>query len=154
MRNQVTINLSEEILYRLEALSEITGNKIDYHIQEAAQMFLENIEDIYFIETDENKNNFQKETAFVNKIIEHREWPWLLLKLPNGQWAAFWYAGLDNYHAKAVFDGDYENACAFVGGREETIKYILEELEEDNKKDPLNCCYDINRIRRKLMKEK
>jgi hypothetical protein len=54
---------------------------------------------------------------------------WLLLELPNGEWAAFWEQGIDGPWADSVAVGDYEVACAFVGSLYSTAVYIKTEGE-------------------------
>jgi len=160
MTRKAAIRLPDHTFQRLHELAKVTGRTTTYYIREAIQKHLEELEDVYFSEAaiDELKKGedkvlkqFEKETNFVEKITTAKAGPWSLLKLPNGQWAAFWYAGLDYYHAESVFHGDYESGCSFVGEKEETVEHILEHLDNDNKSDPLNCCYNIQKTRKKLM---
>lgn len=91
-------------------------------------------------------------TRFVKKIIKHIEGPWYFLLLPNGKWAAFWNQGLGNCYSEAVFDGDYELACAFIGNKKDTIEYVLKSLQKEKLHDPVNCNYPIDKIRKKLFR--
>jgi len=88
----------------------------------------------------------------MKKLIKHMEWPYCLLLLPTNEWAAFWFTDLSCCHVQAVFDGDYLNTCAFIGGKIPAIEYILSQLEELNKEDPLNYNYNVNKIRKKLFR--
>lgn len=91
-------------------------------------------------------------TKFVKKLIKHEEGPWYLLFLPNKQWAAFWNQGLDTCYSEAIFDGDYQLACAFIGSKRDAIEYILKSLEEHNLHDPINFHYQIDKIRNSLFR--
>jgi hypothetical protein len=72
--------------------------------------------------------------------------------LPQGEWAAFWWVGLDCCHAEAVFEGNYSAACAFIGNKEDAIEYIIQSLLEDNKRDSLNSNFKVDKIRKKLFR--
>jgi hypothetical protein len=92
----------------------------------------------------------KKYIKFTKGLVKHIEGPWYLLLLPNQQWAAFWYQGLETYYAESIFNGNYEEACAFIGNKKDTIEFILKELQKDNLHDPLNFNYQIEKIRKKL----
>lgn len=85
----------------------------------------------------------------VTKMIKATIGPWHLLKLPNKQWAALWFAGLDCDHATGIVEGDYWG-CAYVGTRRETVEFIVEDLKALNKEDPLNFKFNIAEVREKL----
>lgn len=93
-----------------------------------------------------------KGTQFVKKLIRHDFLLWYLLFLPNGKWAAFWHQGLDTCFSEAIFDGDYESVCAFIGNKKDTIEYILSSLCEHNLSDPLNFNFQIEKIRKKIFR--
>lgn len=88
----------------------------------------------------------------IKKLIRHTEGPWCLLFLPNSQWAAFWFAGLECCHAEAVFERNYSASCAFVGNKDDTIEYIIQSLLKHNRRDPLNYNFNIDKIRKKLFR--
>lgn len=91
-------------------------------------------------------------TSFVKKLIQYDLELWYLLFLPNKKWAAFWHQGLDTCYSEAIFDGNYELACAFIGSKKGAIEYILQSLEEHNLHDPVNFCYQIKKIRNNLFR--
>lgn len=91
-------------------------------------------------------------TRFVKKLIKHTEGPWHFLFLPNERWGALWFHGLDGWHSESIFEGEYERGCAFVGSKKDVIEYVLQQLHEDNVRDPLNFNYQIERIRKKLLR--
>lgn len=62
---------------------------------------------------------------FVLSLARECPFPeWLLLELPNGQWGAFWRAGLEGVWATAVWEGDF-TACSFVAnGKLEVLQHM------------------------------
>ena len=93
-----------------------------------------------------------KGTGFVKNLIKYDFLLWYLLLLPDGKWAALWHHGLDTFFSEAIFDGDYESICAFIGNKKDTIEYILSSLYEYNLSDPLNFNFQIDKIRKKLFR--
>jgi len=91
-------------------------------------------------------------SKFVKKLIKYDFCLWYLLLLPNRKWAALWSQGMDTCYSESIFDGDYERACAFTGNKKDTIEYILKALQEDNKRDPLNFNFPIEKIRKKIFR--
>ena len=66
---------------------------------------------------------------FTKKLIKGQEGPWYILHLPNNQWGALWYHGLEDYHAQGIYEGDYENSLVVVE-RDEILDFVLNSLEE------------------------
>lgn len=93
-----------------------------------------------------------KGIRFVKNLIKYDFLLWYLLLLPDGKWAAFWHQGLDTCYSEAIFDGDYDYACAFIVNKRDTIEYILTSLHKHNLEDPLNFNFQIDRIREKLFR--
>ena len=91
-------------------------------------------------------------TRFVKKLIKHEEGPWYFLLLPNGKWAALWDQGLDSHFSEAIFEGNYEWACAFIGSKKETIEFVLNSLSELQRHDPHNYNYKVDQIRERLFR--
>jgi hypothetical protein len=89
---------------------------------------------------------------YIKKLIKHSEGPYCLLLLPTNEWAAFWFTDLGCCHVQAVFEGNYLNSCAFIGNKTHTIEYVLRQLEEIYKQDPINSNYNVNKIRKKLFR--
>ena len=89
-------------------------------------------------------------TIFVKNLIKYDFLLWYLLLLPDGKWAAFWHQGLDTCFSEAIFDGNYESVCAFIGNKRDTIEYILTSLHQHNLEDPLNFNFQIDKIRKNL----
>ncbi|MCI7974602.1 hypothetical protein ACT4YP_20890 (plasmid) [Acinetobacter baumannii] len=54
---------------------------------------------------------------------------WLILKLPDGQFGAFWQQGLEIEHCSAVVSGDY-SACAFIGPTKQSVLEYIRESDE------------------------
>lgn len=55
---------------------------------------------------------------------------WLVLKLPDGRYAAFWQQGLGIEHCSAVVEGDY-SACAFVGATKQDVLRYIRDADDD-----------------------
>ena len=89
---------------------------------------------------------------YVEKLVKHNEGPWCLLLLPTGQWAAFWYQGIDGDQAELVFSREYERACAFIGNKEDTVEYILKDLLEHTRRNPRNYKFDIAKRRKSIFR--
>lgn len=52
---------------------------------------------------------------------------WLLLELPNGEWAAFWCQGIGGSRSTAIWEGNFDDACSF---RHEDKFAVLRHMEQ------------------------
>lgn len=69
-----------------------------------------------------------RQEQFEKLIVERPSPDWFLLKLPNRKYAAFWYQGFPGTHMDLVLDGDPEIACAFIGTKKQTLKFIADDV--------------------------
>jgi hypothetical protein len=80
----------------------------------------------------------QAEQAIVRKMISRKTAWWCLMKLPNGQWGALWEAGIDIGYGSGFITGIYSD-LAYIGGRKDTVEFIINDLKRMAASDPDNC---------------
>lgn len=74
----------------------------------------------------------------IRKMISRETAWWYLMKLSNGQWGALWWTGLDGKQGKGLVE-DYYSGLAYIGSRKDTVAFIIKELKDLAKSDPVNC---------------
>ena len=55
---------------------------------------------------------------------------WLLLRLPDGKYGAFWKQGFDTDQCIAVAEGRYADALAFIDSSREKVEQYMTEPNE------------------------
>jgi hypothetical protein len=89
---------------------------------------------------------FKEAEIIAKKYVVDVVWEFDVLRLPNGQYAAFWQDGYQLGLGVAIALGDYEKAnFAHLGTLDSTAVYVKNELEKAKSRDPINMeSYSIN----------
>lgn len=82
----------------------------------------------------------------IKKMISRKTTWWYLMKLPNSQWGALWYAGLEATHGRGLVEEDY-SGLAYIGTRKDTVNFIINDLKDLGESDPVNCPFDERDIK-------
>jgi hypothetical protein len=88
----------------------------------------------------EQDEAYVKEAEIIaKKYVVDVVWEFDVLRLPNGQYAAFWQEGYKLGLGVEIALGDYEKAnFAHLGTLYSTAVFVKNELEEAKSRDPIN----------------
>ena len=74
--------------------------------------------------TDEHKRELLK-------LVCGKSGPWMLLRLPNGMYGAFWYQGFETDHCIAVAEGRYLDALPLIAESRDLVEKYMAENPKD-----------------------
>lgn len=99
---------------------------------------------------------FREANIIVKKYVVDVVWEYDVLKLPNGQYAAFWQDGYEIGFGAEIAFGEYHKAnFAHLGTLRSTALYVKNELEKAKNEDPINMkpyAIDLNGLVAKALK--